>query len=174
MYSIGQTSSPPQTLGQSSVSVYLQTPELTDLFNITQPVLLPHCTHKQSPRSSTSHPAQWKWSGPLLSSRRVCPYGSFSNGRAGFSGLQWTLKRRARGSVTPLIPSLEDSGSATMAAATQQMSSLPSGLRICSTVPDILYLPELVRERNIWCSEMTMVYHSLIRLLQNIRLFGNT
>ncbi|XP_059374810.1 myelin and lymphocyte protein-like [Carassius carassius] len=31
-----------------------------------------------------------------------------------------------------------------MAAATQQMSSLPSGLRICTTVPDILYLPELV------------------------------
>lgn len=123
--------------------------------------------YKQSPRSSTSHPAQWEWSGPLLSSRRVCPYGSFSNRRAGFSGLQWTLKRQARGSVTPLIACLEDNGSANMAATTQQISSLPSGLRICTTVPDILYLPELVRERNIWCSEMTMVY-SLIAKYQII------
>ncbi|KAF4102149.1 hypothetical protein G5714_016949 [Onychostoma macrolepis] len=37
-----------------------------------------------------------------------------------------------------------------MAAATQQMSSLPSGLRICSTVPDILYLPELVFGGLVW------------------------
>ncbi|KAK2878856.1 hypothetical protein Q8A67_019647 [Cirrhinus molitorella] len=37
-----------------------------------------------------------------------------------------------------------------MAAATQQMSSLPSGLRICNTVPDILYLPELVFGGLVW------------------------
>ncbi|XP_026135906.1 myelin and lymphocyte protein-like [Carassius auratus] len=37
-----------------------------------------------------------------------------------------------------------------MAAATQQMSSLPSGLRICTTVPDILYLPELVFGGLVW------------------------
>ncbi|XP_059377010.1 myelin and lymphocyte protein-like [Carassius carassius] len=37
-----------------------------------------------------------------------------------------------------------------MAAATQQMSSLPSGLRVCSTVPDILYLPELVFGGLVW------------------------
>ncbi|KAI2654295.1 Myelin and lymphocyte protein [Labeo rohita] len=61
----------------------------------------------------------------------------------------WTLKRRARGSVTPLIL-LENSGSATMAAATQQMSSLPSGVRICSTIPDIFYLPELVFGGLVW------------------------
>ncbi|XP_067310708.1 mal, T cell differentiation protein b [Pseudorasbora parva] len=36
-----------------------------------------------------------------------------------------------------------------MASATQ-MSSLPSGLRICSTVPDILYLPELVFGGLVW------------------------
>ncbi|XP_050989598.1 myelin and lymphocyte protein-like [Labeo rohita] len=66
-----------------------------------------------------------------------------------FSSLQWTLKRRARGSVTPLIL-LENSGSATMAAATQQMSSLPSGVRICSTIPDIFYLPELVFGGLVW------------------------
>ncbi|XP_018931144.1 myelin and lymphocyte protein-like [Cyprinus carpio] len=37
-----------------------------------------------------------------------------------------------------------------MAAATQQMSSLPSGLRVCTTVPDILYLPELVFGGLVW------------------------
>ncbi|XP_067310709.1 myelin and lymphocyte protein-like [Pseudorasbora parva] len=37
-----------------------------------------------------------------------------------------------------------------MAAATQQMSSLPSGLRICTTAPDILYLPELVFGGLVW------------------------
>ncbi|XP_026141385.1 myelin and lymphocyte protein-like [Carassius auratus] len=37
-----------------------------------------------------------------------------------------------------------------MAAATQQMSSLPSGLRVFSTVPDILYLPELVFGGLVW------------------------
>uniref|UniRef100_A0A8C2DW64 Mal, T cell differentiation protein b n=1 Tax=Cyprinus carpio TaxID=7962 RepID=A0A8C2DW64_CYPCA len=37
-----------------------------------------------------------------------------------------------------------------MTAATQQMSSLPSGLRICTTVPDILYLPELVFGGLVW------------------------
>uniref|UniRef100_A0A8C1G290 Mal, T cell differentiation protein b n=1 Tax=Cyprinus carpio TaxID=7962 RepID=A0A8C1G290_CYPCA len=37
-----------------------------------------------------------------------------------------------------------------MAAATQQMSSLPSGLRVCTTVPDILYLPELVFGLLVW------------------------
>ncbi|KAK9959740.1 hypothetical protein ABG768_009842 [Culter alburnus] len=37
-----------------------------------------------------------------------------------------------------------------MAAATQQMSSLPSGFRICTTAPDILYLPELVFGGLVW------------------------
>ncbi|TRY94096.1 hypothetical protein DNTS_027325 [Danionella cerebrum] len=37
-----------------------------------------------------------------------------------------------------------------MAAATQQMSSLPSGLRICTTAPDIFYLPELVFGGLVW------------------------
>ncbi|XP_059374808.1 myelin and lymphocyte protein-like [Carassius carassius] len=37
-----------------------------------------------------------------------------------------------------------------MAAETQQMSSLPSGLRVCTTVPDILYLPELVFGGLVW------------------------
>lgn len=37
-----------------------------------------------------------------------------------------------------------------MAAATQQMSSLPSGLAICTTAPDILYLPELVFGGLVW------------------------
>ncbi|KAK7142464.1 hypothetical protein R3I94_011966 [Phoxinus phoxinus] len=37
-----------------------------------------------------------------------------------------------------------------MAAVTQQMSSLPSGLRICTTAPDILYLPELVFGGLVW------------------------
>lgn len=37
-----------------------------------------------------------------------------------------------------------------MAAVTQQISSLPSGLQICTTLPDILYLPELVFGGLVW------------------------
>ncbi|XP_056623927.1 myelin and lymphocyte protein-like [Triplophysa dalaica] len=38
-----------------------------------------------------------------------------------------------------------------MAASTQQsMASLPSGFRICSTAPDILYMPELVCGGLVW------------------------
>ncbi len=43
-----QTSFPPQTLDQF---VYFWTAELTDLLNITQPVLLPHCTHINKARA---------------------------------------------------------------------------------------------------------------------------
>lgn len=123
------------------MSVYLRTPELIDLSSVLLNPL-PNCTHIHETRVPQYHSPLSESGEVLLSSRRVCSH------RAGFSGLQWTLKRRACGSVTPFIP-LEDSGSATMAAVTQQMSSLPSGLRICTTAPDILYLPELVRERNI-------------------------
>nr|NP_001017686.1 mal, T cell differentiation protein b [Danio rerio]AAH93153.1 Zgc:112003 [Danio rerio]AAI64289.1 Zgc:112003 protein [Danio rerio] len=44
-----------------------------------------------------------------------------------------------------------------MAAATQ-MSSLPSGLAICTTAPDILYLPELVFGGLVW----TLVASTLV------------
>ncbi|XP_051503156.1 mal, T cell differentiation protein b isoform X1 [Myxocyprinus asiaticus] len=37
-----------------------------------------------------------------------------------------------------------------MAAATQSMESLPRGLMICTTAPDILYLPELVFGGLVW------------------------
>ncbi|XP_055028994.2 myelin and lymphocyte protein [Misgurnus anguillicaudatus] len=38
-----------------------------------------------------------------------------------------------------------------MAAATQQsMTSLPSGFRVCSTAPDILYIPELICGGLVW------------------------
>nr|XP_057935706.1 myelin and lymphocyte protein-like [Doryrhamphus excisus] len=37
-----------------------------------------------------------------------------------------------------------------MASNTHTMESLPSGLRICCTVPDFLYLPELVFGGLVW------------------------
>ncbi|XP_052009270.1 mal, T cell differentiation protein b isoform X2 [Xyrauchen texanus] len=37
-----------------------------------------------------------------------------------------------------------------MATAAQSMGSLPSGLRICTTAPDMLYLPELVFGGLVW------------------------
>ncbi len=51
-----QTSSPPQTLDQF---VYFWTAELTDLLNITQPVLLPHCTHINPLNKDTSKRRQF-------------------------------------------------------------------------------------------------------------------
>lgn len=128
--------------------------------------LLPHCTHKHKARVPHPLTPTFRESGAA----RCSPHGGCVHTEAlVMAGLVFQVFGHWKDApVTPLAHSfpLADSGSATMAAATQQISSLPSGLAICTTAPDILYLPELVRELHIWCWNCSLIY-----LLSNMGLY---
>lgn len=66
----------------------------------------------------------------------VCMCGRVSAELTGCSGPFW---------IHQIHQSVSGFGSRKMSSNTAIMGNLPSGIGICTTIPDILYLPELVR-----------------------------